>query len=46
MNRLSIEKRTQILHCFVEGCSLRSTSRMADVSINTVSKFLVDLGYV
>jgi IS1 family transposase len=45
MNRLPIEKRTQILQCFVEGCSLRATSRMADVSINTVSKFLVDLGY-
>jgi len=45
MNRLPIEKRVQILHCFVEGCSLRATSRMVDVSINTVSKFLVDLGY-
>ena len=45
MNRLSIEKRIQILHCFVEGCSLRATSRMVDVSINTVTKFLVDLGY-
>ena len=45
MNRLPIEKRTQILQCFVEGCSLRATSRMVDVSINTVTKFLVDLGY-
>lgn len=45
MNRLSLEKRTQILSCFIEGCSLRATSRMAGVSINTVSKFLVDLGY-
>lgn len=28
----------------VEGNSLRSTSRMADVSINTVTKLLVDVG--
>jgi IS1 family transposase len=28
----------------VEGNSLRATSRLADVSINTVSKLLVDLG--
>lgn len=45
MNRLPIEKRVQILQCLIEGCSLRATTRMCDVSINTVSKFLVDLGY-
>jgi len=45
MNRLPIEKRVHILQCLIEGCSLRSTTRMCDVSINTVSKFLVDLGY-
>ncbi len=28
----------------VEGNSLRATTRMADVSINTVTKLLVDLG--
>ena len=28
----------------VEGNSLRSTSRIADVSINTVTKLLVDVG--
>jgi hypothetical protein len=28
----------------VEGNSMRATSRMADVSINTVTKLLVDLG--
>ena len=44
MNRLAIEKRAQILGMFSEGMSLRSTSRLADVSINTVSKLLVDLG--
>ena len=44
MNRLTTEKRAQILGMFSEGMSLRSTSRLADVSINTVSKLLVDLG--
>jgi IS1 family transposase len=44
MNRLSIEKRAAILGILVEGNSLRATSRLADVSINTVTKLLVDLG--
>lgn len=44
MNRLTLEKRTQILGMLVEGNSLRATSRLADVSINTVTKLLVDLG--
>lgn len=44
MNRLPIEKRAQILGMLVEGMSLRATSRLADVSINTVTKLLVDVG--
>jgi uncharacterized protein YjaG (DUF416 family) len=44
MNRLTTEKRVQIIHLLVEGNSLRSTSRIADVSINTVTKLLVDVG--
>lgn len=44
MNRLNIQKRAQILGMLVEGNSLRATSRMADVSINTVTKLLVDMG--
>lgn len=44
MNKLPIETRVQILNALVEGCSLRSTSRMAGVSINTVTKLLVDAG--
>ncbi|MGB2959470.1 MAG: IS1 family transposase, partial [Bacteroidota bacterium] len=44
MNRLSIEKRTQIIGLLVEGNSLRASSRLADVSINTVTKLLVDVG--
>lgn len=44
MNKLPLHKRTQIIHLLVEGNSLRSTSRIADVSINTVTKMLVDVG--
>lgn len=33
-----------ILGMLVEGCSLRSITRMADVSINTVTKLLVQVG--
>jgi IS1 family transposase len=44
MNRLNTAKRVQIVKALVEGNGLRSTSRMVDVSINTVTKLLVDLG--
>jgi IS1 family transposase len=44
MNKLPISKRAQILGLLVEGTSLRATSRLAGVSINTVSKLLVDIG--
>lgn len=44
MNKLSIQKRAQIIGMLVEGNSLRATSRMADCSINTVTKLLVDVG--
>src|SRR5213592_4768494 len=44
MNRLPLERRAAILGMLAEGNSLRSTSRMADVSINTVTKLLVDVG--
>ncbi|SRR5258706_7368430 len=44
MNRLSTTERAAILGMLVEGNSLRSCSRLADVSINTVTKLLVDLG--
>src|SRR6185295_6169394 len=44
MNRLPLAKRAQILGMLVEGNSLRATSRMADVSINTVTKLLIDVG--
>src|SRR5271156_378796 len=44
MNKLPLEKRVQILTALAEGNSMRSTSRMAGVSINTVTKLLVDSG--
>lgn len=44
MNRLSLEKRTQITALLCEGNSLRATSRIADCSVITVMKFLVDIG--
>lgn len=44
MNKLPIEKRRLILSLLCEGSSMRSISRIADVSINTVNKLLVDAG--
>lgn len=44
MNKLPLEKRATIIRLLVEGNSLRSCSRIADVSINTVTKLLVDIG--
>ena len=44
MNILSLEKRTHIINLLVEGTSLRAISRIADCSINTVTKLLVDIG--
>jgi IS1 family transposase len=44
MNKLPLAKRVLILNMLVEGSSMRSISRIADVSINTVTKMLVDAG--
>ena len=44
MNRLSTAKRATILNLLCEGSSMRSISRVADVSINTVTKLLEDAG--
>jgi IS1 family transposase len=46
MNKLPFDKRLAILSALVEGNSLRSTSRMVMVSINTVTKFLERAGQV
>lgn len=44
MNRLPLSKRTQIVGLLCEGNSLRAASRLADVSLTTVMKLLVDMG--
>lgn len=44
MNKLPLKTRVQILSMLCEGSSMRSISRVCDVSINTVSKLLVDAG--
>src|SRR5437868_2897386 len=44
MNKLPLQTRVQILSMLCEGSSMRSISRVTGVSINTVSKLLVDAG--
>jgi IS1 family transposase len=44
MNKLSREKRIQVLHALMEGNSLRAASRLADVSFNTVLRLFADAG--
>jgi IS1 family transposase len=44
MNKLPSETRAKILSMLVEGMSMRAVSRLANVSINTVTKLLVDAG--
>jgi IS1 family transposase/lambda repressor-like predicted transcriptional regulator len=46
MNKLTREKRVQIIAALVEGNSIRSTVRMTGASKNTISKLLVDIGRV
>ena len=44
MNKLPTSKRVQILSMLCEGSSMRSISRVCDVSINTVAKLLEEAG--
>ena len=44
MNKLPLEKRTQIIKLLVEGNSIRATTRITGCSKNTVTKLLVDIG--
>ena len=44
MNKLPLSKRIDILNWLCEGASMRAISRNADVSINTVTKLLIDAG--
>lgn len=45
MNKLPLITRVQILSMLCEGSSMRSISRVAGVSINTVTKLLIDAGH-
>ena len=44
MNRLSTEKRAQIIGSLVEGNSIRAPVRRTGAAKNTITKLLVDLG--
>lgn len=44
MNKLSRDAQIRIVAALVEGNSIRAISRMVDVSRNTISKLMLDLG--
>ena len=44
MNKLSTEKRAQVIGCLVEGMSIRATVRITGAAKNTITKLLADLG--
>lgn len=44
MNKLTPEKRAQILHLLCEGMSIRAITRLTGASKNTVAKLLSDVG--
>lgn len=46
MNRLSTEKRAQVIGCLTEGMSIRATVRVTGAAKNTITKLLIDLGEV
>src|SRR5271169_3314404 len=44
MNKLSTQRRAQIIRCLVEGNSIRATCRMTDSSKDAVLKLVADAG--
>ena len=44
MNKLTKQRRAKIIKLLVEGCSLRAISRVEEVSVNTVTRLLVEAG--
>ena len=44
MNKLSLERKAQIIKVLCEGNSIRSTARITDAAINTVIKLLREVG--
>jgi transposase-like protein len=43
-NNLSMEKKVAVISALVEGCSVRSTSRMTGVAKGTILRLLADVG--
>jgi IS1 family transposase/lambda repressor-like predicted transcriptional regulator len=44
MNRLSTERRAQVIGCLVEGMSMRATARVTGVAKQTIVDLLVNIG--
>src|ERR1700681_4377765 len=44
MNRLTNEKRIEVIKCLCEGLAIRATVRMTGVSKNTIVKLLQEIG--
>ena len=44
MKTLTKEKRCAVIRCLVDGCSIRATTRITGVSLNTIQKLTRDLG--
>jgi IS1 family transposase len=44
MNQLATDERAKILNCLIEGCSMRSTSRLTEAAKKTVERLLVSAG--
>ncbi len=44
MNKLSIDRQTQIIGCLVEGNSIRSTERMTNTHRDTIMRLMVSAG--
>ena len=44
MNRVPLARRTQIIHCLVEGNSIRSTERLTNTHRDTIMRLMVKGG--
>lgn len=44
MNRLTLDRRTQVINCLVEGNSIRSTERLTNTHRDTIMRLMVQVG--
>ena len=44
MNRVPLDRRTQVINCLVEGNSIRSTERITGTHRDTIMRLLVEVG--